>query len=368
MEQKKNVRILVADNHEDGMYKCRGELLARLAMEYDVYVSVPKGKYTKALQDLGCHFENLTIDRRGVNAFSEFGLLRRYHKLLDRVNPDIVLTYSIKPNVYLGILCGRHKIPYIANVTGLGSSMQAGTGQKLMMALYRMGLKNADTVFFQNETNRDIMLQHHLVHGDYALIPGSGVNLITHCYEPYPERDVPIHFLTIGRIMKEKGTDELIDAARIVKKKYPYVLFRMIGFYDGDYQGKIQRAQEEGLIEFCGHQDDVHAYIRQCHAVIHPSYHEGMANALLEAAATGRPVIASDIPGCREAFDAGVSGLACKAQDAESLADAILRFIDLPYEKKVSMGKAGREKMEREFDRNIVIEKYLQKIKELTAS
>ena len=344
------------------MFKCRGELLARLAIKHEVYISVPRGKYTEALQALGCHFENLVIDRRGVNAFSELGLLRRYRELLNRVNPDVVLTYSIKPNIYLGFLCGRRKTPYIANVTGLGSSLQSGVGQRIMMRLYRMGLKHAATVFFQNESNRDVMLKHHLVSNHYDMIPGSGVNLSTHRFEPYPDRELPICFLTIGRIMKEKGTDELLTAARIVKKHYPDVSFRLIGFFDGDYQEKVEQAQADRIVEYCGHQDDVHAYIRQSHAIIHPSYHEGMANAVLEAAASGRPVIASNIPGCKEAFDPGISGLPCEAQNAQSLADAIMQFIQLPYEKKAAMGKAAREKMEREFDREIVISKYLHAI------
>ncbi len=357
------MRILVADNHEDGMYKCRGELLDELVKIAEVYISVPKGKYTQALIEKGCRFENLEISRRSMNPFQELKLVNSYRKLLSRVKPDVVLTYSIKPNVYLGFLCGLKSIPYIANVTGLGSSIQnGGLISRLTVFLYQIGLKKASMVFCQNNTNRSFLLDRHIIQGPCELIPGSGVNLIQHCFEEYPPDTKRLRFLTIGRLMKDKGTDELLEAAKIVKTKYPDVSFSLIGFFDGDYKDIVETAEAEGLVTYFGHQDDVHSFIKRSHAIVHPSYHEGMANALLESAASGRPVIASDIPGCREALEPGRTGFACQPKNAESLAASIMRFIELPYQQKREMGIAAREKMEREFNREFVVEKYLNQI------
>ena len=360
------MKILVADNHEDGMYKCRGELLEKLTEFAEVHISVPKGKYTCEMEKFGCVFEDLKIDRRGMNPANEIKLLSDYKKLLKKVEPDVVLTFSIKPNVYLGHLCAKRKIPYIANVTGLGSALQShGVSTILTRVLYRWGLRRAQMVFCQNKANLDYMLKHKVIKTSYELVPGSGVNLKRHQFEEYPPETKSLSFLTIGRIMKEKGTDELLYAARVVKKKYPAASFSLIGFYDGDYEQIISRAQDEGIIEFHGHQDDVHSFIKNCGAVIHPSYHEGMANALLESAAAGRPVIATDVPGCIEAFTPGVTGFACRAADGVDLADAIIKFIETPYEKKAKMGLAARKKMEAEFSRDIVIGKYLKEINKI---
>ncbi len=360
------MRILIADNHEDGLYKCRGELIDKLVTKHTVYISVPKGKYTQALIDKGCVHEELKISRRGMNPFQEIKLLFSYRRLLKRINPDVVLTYSIKPNVYLGILCGINRIPYIANITGLGSSIQGGGFiSKLTVILYKMGLRKAAMVYCQNETNQNYLLQHGVIYGPTQLIPGSGVNLEVHRFEEYPLETNEIRFLTIGRIMKDKGIDELLEAARIVKKQFPNAHFSIIGFYDEDYEDKIRKAEEEGLIQYCGYQDDVHSFIKNCHAVIHPSYHEGMANALLESASTGRPVIATSIPGCIEIFDPDISGIPCKPKDSGDLARAIIHFIELPYADKANMGIAARRKMEAQFNRNIVIERYMNEIERM---
>lgn len=363
------MRILLIDNHEDGVYKCRGELIKRLLQEHEVFISLPKGKYTAEMQSWGCRFEEAEIDRRGTNPISEIKLISYYNSLLDRVRPDVVLTYSIKPNSYAGKLCAMKHIPYIANVTGLGSAIiGGGILCGISLILYRMGLRKAEIVFFQNEFNRDFMIRHGVVKGKSKVIPGSGVNLEVHRFEEYPSESQPITFLTIGRLMKDKGTDELLEAAEFIKKKYSAVEFNLIGFYDGDYQDKVEKSSKEGIVNFFGHQDDVHSFVKNCHAVIHPSYHEGMANALLEASSAGRPVIASDIPGCRETFDDGATGIGFEPRSTEALIKAIEQFMELPYSKKRKMGRAARKKMEIEFDRNIVIDAYLEQLDRIGSS
>ena len=358
--------VLFLANHDVTLYAFRRELIERLLAEgHRVVISTPFGDYVQKLEAMGCECLKIEVDRHGMNPVTEFKLLLEYMKLLKQVKPDMVFTYTIKPNVYGGLVCGWMGIPCVANITGLGTSVEnGGLKQKFVLLLYKMGIKHTQTVFFQNEYNRDFMMRHGVIGKNVGLLPGSGVNLEQHCLEPYPVDDGSgkLLFLIIGRIMRDKGTDEILYAARKIKAEYPNAVFRFLGFNDGDYDEKIRAAVEEGVVEHLGQVPDVHAHIKQSHATIHASYHEGMANVLLESAACGRPVIATDIPGCRETFDEGISGISCKSRDGESLTCAIRHFIQLPYEEKVRMGIAGREKMEREFDRRIVVERYIKEL------
>jgi galacturonosyltransferase len=189
------------------------------------------------------------------------------------------------------------------------------------------------------------------------------VNLEQHNFEEYPDDDKKINFLFIGRIMKEKGTGELLQAAKIVKDKYPYVQFDLLGFSEEDYSQRLDELTKLGIIHYYGQQDDVHSFIKKSHATILPSYHEGLANSLLESASSGRPVLASRVPGCIETFNENVSGLGFEVKSVDSLVESIVKFINLPYDQKKEMGIAGRRKMENEFDRNLVIDAYVDEIK-----
>lgn len=361
---KKKVLILV--NHDVTVYAFRLELVERLLAEgHQVVISTPFGDYADKLQAMGCECRPIEIDRHGMNPAKDLKLLLQYVKLIRQVRPDMVFTYTIKPNVYGGLACRLTNTPYVINITGLGTAVEGGGWkQNVVLLLYKLGSRKAQRVFFQNANNRDFMLRHGVSGKAIGLLPGSGVNLKQHCLEPYPADDGSgkLLFLIIGRLMKDKGTDEVLYAARKIKAEYPNAVFRFLGFYDGNYEEKIRAAVAEGIVEHLGQVADVHAQIRESHATIHASYHEGMANVLLETAACGRPVIATDIPGCREAFLDGVSGLSCRSRDAESLVCAIRHFIQLPHEDKARMGLAGREKMEREFNRQIVVEHYLNEL------
>lgn len=235
--------------------------------------------------------------------------------------------------------------------------------QKLTLFLYKIGLKNANSIFFQNSRNIDFMKKSGIVKDNFCLLPGSGVNLKEHIFEEYPASDEKIVFLIIGRVMRDKGTDEILEAAKIIKSKHTNVIFRFIGPYDGDYKEKIDHAVTEGNIEYLGSKPSVHEYIKESHATLHASYHEGMSNVLLETAACGRPIIATDIPGCRETYDDGVSGISFKPRDVQSMVDAIEKFLSLSNEEKAQMGIAGRKKMENEFNRDIIVDKYMRVIK-----
>ena len=365
-EQKPKQIVLILVNHDVVIYNFRLELVERLLADgYEVHISSPYGEHIDELKALGAIYHSITIERHGMNPIVELNILNQYKKLMKSVRPGVVLTYTIKPNIYGGIAARQAGIPFVANVTGLGTSIQnGGFKERMMIQLYKVGLYKADMVYFQNEANQEYMLTHGAVKGVYTLIPGSGVNLEKHRYEPYPEETGKLIFTTVGRLMKDKGTDELLDTAKKIKQKYPFCHFRLIGFFDGNYQSKIEAAVKSGVIEYFEQQKEIHSFMKESHAIIHPSYHEGMSNVLLEAAATGRPVLASRIPGCQETFDEGVSGFGFKAQNSNDLMRAVEKFIALSYEDKAAMGRKGRLKMERFFDRKVVVEEYMKEIRQ----
>jgi galacturonosyltransferase len=361
------MKILILANFGMGLYKFRKELLEELiSQDNEVYISLPNDEYVPKLEKLGCKFIETHVDRRGTNPIRDLLLLFFYKNLISSLKPDVVLTYTIKPNVYGGIACKITKIPYIANVTGLGTSVEnEGLIKKITLALYKLGLNKASCVFFQNEANRKFFIDKNIVKVKTNLIPGSGVNLEQYVFEEYPSSDEKIKFLFIGRIMKAKGIEELLGAAKEVRQKYPNVQIDLVGSYEEDYTQQIDELEKLGIVNYHGKQEDVHEYIKKAHAAILPSYHEGIANVLLESASSGRPILASKVPGCIETFDEGVSGMGFEVKNVDSLVEAIVKFIMLPHDQKKAMGIAGRSKMEREFDRSIVINAYIEEIKNI---
>jgi glycosyltransferase involved in cell wall biosynthesis len=358
------MKILILSNSSMGLYKFRKELLeALIGRDNEVYVSVPFDEYVPKLELLGCRFINTSIDRRGTNPIKDIKLLFFYINLIKCISPDIVLTYTIKPNVYGGIACRVTKTPYLTNITGLGTSVEnKSLIQRISLTLYRIGLKKASCVFFQNEPNRQFFIDKRIIKSKNRLIPGSGVNLKQYKYEEYPNDNGTIKFLFIGRIMRSKGVDELLEAAKKIKAQYSNVQFDLIGFIEENYSQRLKDLECIGVIKYHGQQNDVQSFIKQSHATILPSYHEGMSNVLLESASTGRPVLASKVTGCIETFDEGVSGFGFQVKNVNSMIEAVNKFITLPYYKKVAMGIAARKKMEKEFDRNIVVNAYLEEI------
>lgn len=358
------MKILILANNDVGLYKFRRELLERLLEEHEVYVCLPNGEFIPALKRIGCRYIPCEFNRRGMNPFLELRLIKEYWRILKSVKPDIVFTYTIKPNSYGGALCAWLGIPYIANVTGLGTSIEnGGVTQKVTLALYRYGLRKAQRIFFQNTYNYQFMYSKGIVGDNYSILPGSGVNLEEHCYEPYPSEKDGIRFLFVGRIMKDKGIGEFLECAKRIHKTHPECSFSIVGDYDDEYYRPIiEQLETEGILKFFGQQKDVHFFIKSHHVLIQPSYHEGLSNVLLEAAACGRPVLASDIPGCRETFDENISGMGFKPRDSESLVNAVEKLISKKTEERENMGICGRQKVEKEFSRQIVIESYLKEL------
>ena len=297
----------------------------------------------------------------------DFKLPGVYRKIMKEEKPDIVVTYTIKPNIYGGMAAASCKIPCISTVTGLGAAFEKGKliGEVSYM-LYRLGTRKTACMFFQNEGHSKLFERHHVAAGRHLVVAGSGVNLQKHSFEEYPNCE-DIRLMFVGRVMKDKGIDELIEAMRIVRKQATVpVSLELLGNIEEGYEDVVASCEKEGLLVSHGRHDNVHDYVKTCSAVVLPSYHEGLANVLLEAAACGRPVLASDINGCKETFDEGISGFGYPARDAKALADVILKFAAMPNAQRAQMGAAGRKKVEKEYDREQVNLTYLNKMKVLT--
>lgn len=350
------MKILILANNDVGLYQFRKELIQELLKVHSVTIALPYGELVDPLIDMGCKFIDMPLDRRGMSVRRDFKLYRGYRKLLKQEKPDMVITYTIKPNVYGGYACRRMKIPYAVNITGLGTAFQKeGLLKYLVTFLYKVGLKDAKTIFFENKENQNIFIDMGIApRGKTCLLSGAGVNL-----EHYQVMDYPMNeetrFLFIGRVMKEKGMDELLEAMkRLHEEGFPCVL-DVVGGYEEDYEAKLQQGQQEGWLQIHGYQKDVRPFIAQANCFVLPSWHEGMANTNLECAASGRPVITSRIHGCMEAVKERESGFLCEKQNVESLYNAMRRFMDLTYEEQVKMGLAGRKHMEAHFDKRTVV-------------
>lgn len=359
-----NVTILFLVNSSGGLYSFRRELLEALCGQNDVIISTPEGVRLEELKALGCRIELCDcLDPRGKSPKQDLRLYRFYRRLIRQVKPDCVCTYTIKPNIYGGMACAAEGVPCLANVTGLGDALERGGPlQKLSLALYRRGLRKARRVFFQNSANLDFMRRHRVLSGAFTLLPGSGVNLERHCLEPYPLQGEaePLRLTVVGRMIPDKGIREILAAARELKGRG--VCIRLIGRAESPVLEELRAAEQDGVIQYLGFRDDPHSWYASSHAVLHASYHEGMSNVLLEAAACGRPVLATNVPGCRETFIEGVSGFGFPPRDARALLDAILRFQALPWEKKREMGLQGRRHVEASFDRRQIVDAYLNEI------
>lgn len=359
--------ILVLTNNIGGLHSFRKEVMKAIVDDgYEVYISEPdEDERVKYFESIGCHIIKTKFERRGMNPIADFHLMMNYWKIIKQLKPVAVLTYTIKPNIYGGIACRITGVPQLANVTGLGDALENGGWlKKLTVFLYRIGIEKAKCVFFQNQTNREFCINQGIATEDSKLLPGSGVNLQHHVFQEYTSEGI-VKFLFIARLLKDKGTDEYLEMAKIIKDKYPNTEFQILGAVEGDYQERLNKLLESGVINYLGTTSDVRPYLSQIHCTVLPSYHEGMSNVNLESAANGRPVITTNVPGCQETVDDGRTGYLVEVRSVKSLIDGVERFIHLPHHLKVLMGKEARKKVEREFDRQIVVDAYLKEINQL---
>lgn len=365
LQEKSNKKVLILANNDVGLYRFRKDLIEGLLKSgNEVHISLPNGDFVTELMQLGCRFIDTPLDRRGMNPVRDFKLFRQYQKILRDVNPDLVITYTIKPNIYGGLACRMAHIPYAVNITGLGSAIENGGWlKKFVLALYKFALKKAKVVFFENSENRNILVNSGVVpKGKDFVLNGAGVNLTDFPCQPYPQ-DETVRFLFVGRVMREKGVDEFFSAAEKIKSEFgSKAEFHIVGSFEEAYKPTIDRLEQVGTVKYHGYQSNVKQFYAMASCVVLPSYHEGMSNVLLEAAASGRPLITSDIPGCHEAVENGVSGFLCPTKDADELATAMKKFILLSPTEKAAMGIASRKLMEANFDKEKVVKETVEKL------
>lgn len=363
-------KVLFLVNKDNVIYNFRRELaFALLDAGYEVYICSPYGNKIDFMTERGCKFIDLEIDRRGTSVFNDVKLLINYVKILKSIKPDIVLTYTTKCSTYGGMACRIQHIPYIINNAGMYRNEDFN---KLiwfvLKAEYRISYSYASCLMFQNTYERDTLNKIIGKSVYYRDIPGSGVNLREFEYKPYPKDDSVIVFNFVARIVKIKGIEEFLTCAQRIKTKYKNTEFVIYGDFDDDtYRSKVLELEDAGIVKYGGVQFDMKPCIERAHAVIHSSYYEGITNVLLEHSAMGRVCIASDIPGCRECIDEGVSGYTFPLQNVEELVNRVEKFIELPHNTKEEMGRAGRRKMEREFSRDIVTNIYLEEINRIVS-
>lgn len=360
------MRIMIITNHSYMLYQFRRELIASLLKEHEVIISTPFVGHEEDFKEMGCTVINTYVDRRGVNPFTDYKLLSTYASLIRTWSPDKVITYSIKPNIYAGIVCRFKHVPYYANVQGLGTAFQKKSLAKIVTFLYKFAFQKVRVVFFENEGNALEFQKRHIISlSKQKVLHGAGVNLDHYDYQPYP-CDETIHFLFVGRIMKEKGVEELFDAMKKLHQEYQnHVILDVVGFFEDEYKDVVEELQQQGILQFHGFQQEVRPYYASSHCVVLPSYHEGMSNVLLEASASGRAIITSNIPGCQEAVDEGINGYLCHVKDSSSLYECMKKFMTLSYTQKEMMGKRGREKMDREFNKENIVKETIESVMEV---
>ena len=371
--------IALFTNFDDDVYCFRLELIrAIIGAGYRLLISCPDGPKFEEMEreglkkDVDFIYDDPDIDRRGTGVRRDAKLFRHYRRLLKKYRPDAALTYTAKPNVYVGIAAKRFGIPVISNVTGFGSVLgEKGLKQSFIMRLFRFALRRSACVMFQNSANMELARKLGMVKGRSRLIPGSGVNV-----ERFPLADYPdggdgltgetVVFNYIGRILHDKGVDDYIAAARRIREKYPATEFNMIGFIEpteSHYERDLELLGREGTVFYRGSQRDVRPFIARSHCLIHPStYGEGMSNVLLENASSGRFLITTDNPGCRETVVDGETGFIYHGGDVSALCERIGRFLALGNEERRRMGGTGRKYVSENFSRAAVVKAYLEEI------
>lgn len=378
MNKSKENKLLIAllTNNDDDIYCFRKELIEALLKEgYEMLISCPNGPKFELMKDIPFKYDDPIIDRRGTNIIADLKLFFHYLKLFKKEKPNVVLTYTAKPNVYASMAARVLGIPYINNVTGIGSVVNMkGIKKSFILWLFKIAYRGAACVMFQNSTNMKLAIDSGMIKGDYKLIPGSGVDLNRYPLQDYPEggngkTGDKIVFNYIGRILHDKGVDDYIAVAKIIKKEYPNTEFNMIGFIEpteSHYEEELRLLSEQGIINYRGSQKDIKPWISRAHAIIHPStYGEGMSNVLLENASSGRFLITTDNPGCQETVIDGESGYIYHGGDVNMLVESIKKFLGLENKIRKIMGIRGRNHVEEKFSRVIVIDEYLKFIKRL---
>lgn len=366
--------VVLSANSCWNLVNFRGALITGLERAgYRIAAFAPPDSHAEELRRRGIEVHPVPMARSGMNPAADARLLLRYLTLLRRVRPAAYCGFTIKPNVYGAIAARMAGVPAINNVTGLGTTFLGhGMMWRFTRSLYRTAFRRSRRVFFHNADDLQIFVEQRIIRPDQGrVIPGSGVDLDR--FRPDESAATgPPRFLFIGRAIRDKGIGEFIAAARQLRARMPEVQFQMLGNPDPGNPTSVSAAEfqswiDEGLIEHLGEHSDVRPFIRGATAVVLPSYREGMSRALLEGAAMGKPLVGTDVPGCRELIDDGVTGALCPVRDADSLAEAMERIARLPEDRLNELGRAARRKVEREFGEQMVVDAYLEALAEVMA-
>lgn len=367
--------VAISINTSWNILNFRSGLIRRLLADgYSVTALAPPDEQSSALEALGCTFVPLAMDNKGANPLRDLSLMRRYHTALRRIRPVAYLGYTIKPNVYGSLAAQSLGIPTINNVSGLGTAFIRNTWlTPVVKALYRTAFRRSTMVFFQNETDRALFVNMKLVAAARTgVLPGSGIDLTQFTPAGTPPRPPGArHFLLIARLLWDKGIAEYVEAARLVRAQYPGCRFQLLGFLDVENRTAVNRSDvdawvKEGVVEYLGATKDVRPYIAAADCIVLPSYREGTARTLLEAAAMAKPLIATDVPGCNNVVAHGLNGYLAEVRNAADLARQIETFAALPNADVTELGRRSRVKVETEFDERRVVDRYLELLTHLT--
>jgi glycosyltransferase involved in cell wall biosynthesis len=364
-----SVRIVLSYNTSWYVWNFRMPLIAALRERgYEVVVLAPRDEYTDRIVASGVAHRHIGLDAKGRNPLRDLAAIFAFARAYRSLEPDLVLQYTVKPNIYGSIAARWLGVPAINNVTGLGTAFDnAGVLQSLVRALYRFAFRKVRKVFFQNPDDLELFVKSGLASPERSgLLPGSGVDLSR--FEPAPRGEGPFTFLFIGRLLKAKGVEMILEAARIVKARRPEAVVCLLGKRDDSDPGAadpraLDAAIAAGVVEYAGMADDVRPYIAASDCVVLPSfYREGTPRSLLEAAAMGKPLVASDAIGTREPVEEGRNGFLCRPMDPVDLAEKMLAVMEASPERRATMGAASREIAERRFDEGIVLRAYLEAV------
>lgn len=353
-----------------------GLIQALISCGHQVVVLAPSDKFSEKLKNLGCELYNITIHSKGTHPLEDMKLLLAFFRTFWHIRPDILMSYTIKPVIYGGLVARWMNIPHVPMITGLGTAFIHGNLlTRLVEVLYRRVLPHAKRVFFLNTDDRNLFLSRMLVvESKVEQLPGEGVGLNHFAFASMRTRpaDQPV-LLMIARLLRDKGVLEYVEAARRVHTLNPKAIFRLLGAAGADNPTAISLDQvrsweEERIIEYLGITEDVRPHIADADCVVLPSYREGIPRTLLEAGAMGRPIITTDVAGCRDIVEDGINGFLCMPRNGVDLAEKMLQFINLSHKQRANMGQNGRKKMVREFDEKIVIQRYLEVIREVCVS
>lgn len=354
------MKILILNNLISYTYNFRKEIIEAFVREGHSVVLAADNDDEKKLEELQtlCRFIPVPFNGKGTDIKEELKLIRTYRRIVKAERPDIIMTFTIKMNLYGGLAAKRYHIPYVPMITGLGELEKEGKLRALLLFLHRRVMPHAKTVVFQNEDNRAFFDEHGIKYSSSVVVPGSGINCDKFRYADYPEGDVT-HFVFLGRLIRAKGIVEYLDAASLLSS--PSVVFHAAGPVDAEFRGRVDDLSKKGKLIYEGVLSDTREYLSSSSCLVLPTYHpEGLSNVILEACAVGRPVICTPRTGCREIVLDGVNGLYCRDRDTENLVAVMEKFLSLSFDERAEMGRRGREIVTAKFDRNIVVRAYLE--------